>query len=61
MLKLSIGDKLYWCASGFDTIKPQKELCKVTAIFKDHAIASTQDGLNLWIEEGLNDNDFIKA
>lgn len=46
---LKIGDRLLWIAEDFDS--PYEEIsCTVWIVENDHAIARTEDNINLWID-----------
>lgn len=53
--KMNVGDRVRYYISEFDGV--YSEMCTVTNVEKDHAIALTDDGLSLWVD-GNNEDCF---
>ena len=48
---MKVGDKLNYIINDFDCVRPIKTPCIVTEVCPDFAIATTDDGMTLWIDE----------
>lgn len=54
MKNYEVGQKLMWVVNDFDCHK--KIACKVTEVHEDYAIATTEDGTTLWIDEDTEED-----
>lgn len=50
-----IGTKVLWIVNDFDGCT--KTRATITEVYQDHAIAISDNGITLWIDED-NENDF---
>ena len=56
MKNYKLYQKVIWCVEDFDGTTTESAF--ITEVYPDHCIATTEDGMNLWIDEDT-DEEFI--